>query len=27
VFLPAHLLHGVDQQMHLGRRVSPYVSA
>jgi hypothetical protein len=25
--LPAGGLHGVDQQMHLGRRVSPYVSA
>jgi CubicO group peptidase (beta-lactamase class C family) len=21
------LIHGVDKQMHLGRRVSPYVSA
>ena len=27
VLLPAHLVQGVDEQMHLGRRVSPYVSA
>ena len=26
VLLPAHLVHGVDKQMHLGRRVSRYVS-
>jgi hypothetical protein len=25
--LPSHLLHGVDKQMHLRRRVSQYVSA
>jgi hypothetical protein len=25
--LPSRRLHGVDKQMHLGRRVSRYVSA
>ena len=27
VLLPAHLFHGIDEQMHLRRRVSRYVSA
>ena len=27
VLLPAHRAHGIDEQMHLGRRMSRYISA
>ena len=27
VGLPTHLIHGVDKQMHLGRRMNPNISA